>query len=185
MKILLDFLPIILFFIAYKMGDIYLATTMAIFTSLIQNLWTKIKRKRFDKAQLLTLGMLTFLGGATLIFKNELFIKWKPTALYWAFALGFLLSQIFSQKPIIQRIGEQHLQLPTVVWKKLNLSWVLFFTLLGFINLYVVHYFSTDTWVYFKLFGILGLMLVFLILQALFVARYMATHKSRENGDSG
>ncbi len=178
MKLLFDFLPIALFFIAYKFGNIYIATGIAIVTSLIQVLWTKSRQGRFETMPLITLGIISVLGGATLIFQNELFIKWKPTAVYWALALVFLGSQFLSPKPIIQRMTEQNLQLPSAAWKKLNLSWVLFFTLMGCANVYVLKNFDTDTWVNFKLFGTLGLTLVFIILQVIYMARY----KQSESG---
>jgi len=172
MKILFDFLPIALFFIAYKMGNIYIATGIAIIASLIQVLWTRVRQGRFETMPLITLGIITLLGGATLVFKNELFIKWKPTAVYWTLALAFLISQLATPKPIIQRMAEQSMTLPRAIWHKLNVSWVLFFTLMGFANLYVVKHFDTDTWVNFKLFGTLGLTFVFIILQVLYMARY-------------
>jgi intracellular septation protein len=172
MKLLLDFLPIALFFIAYKLGNIYIATGIAIVASLIQVLWSRSRQGRFETMPLITLGILSVLGGATLIFQNELFIKWKPTAVYWILALVFLFSQFLTKKPIIQRMAEQNLNLPPAAWKKLNISWVLFFTLMGCANLYVVKNFDTDTWVNFKLFGTLGLTLVFIILQVIYMARY-------------
>lgn len=174
MKLLFDFLPILLFFIAYKAGGIYVATAIAIFASLVHVIWTRIKDHRFDLTQLITLGVITLLGGATLIFKNELFIKWKPTAVYWTLALVFLISQYLGAKPIIQRLGEHNVSLDRGRWQKLNFSWVLFFTLMGFTNLYVVHYFDTDTWVNFKLFGTLGLTFIFILLQAVYIARHQS-----------
>lgn len=178
MKLLFDFLPIALFFAAYKLGNIYIATGIAIIASLIQVVWGRVREGRFETMPLITLGMIVVLGGATLIFKNELFIKWKPTAVYWALALAFLISQIATPKPIIQRMAEQNLSLPKRSWQTLNISWVLFFTLMGFINLYVVKHFDTDTWVNFKLFGTLGLTFIFVILQAI----YMARHKQSSEG---
>lgn len=178
MKLLFDFLPIALFFIAYKMGNIYIATGIAMIASLMQVIWGRARQGRFETMHLITFGMIMILGGATLIFRNELFIKWKPTALYWTLALAFLISQMLTQKPLIQRMAEQNLSLPSKSWQKLNVSWVLFFTLMGFANLYVVKNFDTDTWVNFKLFGTLGLTFIFVILQAI----YMARHKQPEGG---
>ncbi len=178
MKLLFDFLPIALFFIAYKLGNIYIATGIAIIASLTQVIWSRVRQGRFETMPLITLGIISVLGGATLIFQNELFIKWKPTAVYWILALVFLGSQFLSPKPIMQRMAEHNLSLPASAWKKLNISWVLFFTLMGCANLYVVKNFDTDTWVNFKLFGTLGLTLVFIILQVIYMARY----KQPENG---
>jgi intracellular septation protein len=179
MKFLFDFFPIILFFIAYKLGDIYYATITAILAGLIQVAWSRYQKGFFEKMPLITLITLVILGGSTLLFRNELFIKWKPTAVYWALSLGFLFSQFIGQKkPLIQRLTEKHIQLNNNIWHHLNLSWVFFFGLLGVLNLYVVYHYDTDTWVNFKLFGTLGLTLVFVIVQGIYMARH---HQQPEN----
>ncbi|HEV2524294.1 MAG TPA: septation protein A [Gammaproteobacteria bacterium] len=172
MKFLFDFFPIALFFIAYKMGDIYLATITAIVASVVQVLWSRYKTGRFEKLPLITLGTIVVLGGATLFFRNELFIKWKPTALYWVLALALVISQFIGNKPLMQRLLEQNVALPTKIWHQLNLSWALFFAAMGIANLYVVYHFDTDTWVNFKLFGTLGLTLVFIVLQGFYMAKH-------------
>lgn len=181
MKFLLDFFPIVLFFIAYKLGDIYYATATAIFASFIQVAYSRYKKGFFEKVPLFTLITLIVLGGSTLIFRNELFIKWKPTAVYWLLALGFLLSQYVGQKkPLIQRLAENNIRLRAEAWKNLNYSWVLFFAFLGVLNLYVVYHYDTNTWVNFKLFGTFGLTLVFIILQGIYMA-YNARHQQQES----
>lgn len=172
MKFLFDFFPIALFFIAYKMGDIYLATITAIVATVIQVLWSRYKTGRFEKLPLITLGTLVVLGSATLFFKNELFIKWKPTVLYWVLALALIISQFIGKKPLMQRLLEQNVALPIRVWHQLNLSWALFFLAMGIANLYVVYHFDTNTWVNFKLFGTLGLTLAFIVLQGFYMAKY-------------
>lgn len=172
MKFLFDFFPIILFVIAFKMGDIYLATIAAIVASIIQVLWSRYKTGRFEKLPLITLATIVILGGATLFFKNELFIKWKPTVLYWVLALALLISQFIGKKPLMQRLLEQNVGLPMRIWYQLNLSWALFFTAMGIINLYVVYHFDTNTWVNFKLFGTLGLTLIFIVIQGFYMAKY-------------
>lgn len=172
MKFLVDFFPIILFFVAYKLGNIYVATGVAMLASLLQVIGSRYTQGRFEKLPLITLLTLMILGGATLLFRNELFIKWKPTALYWLLALFFLATHLIGNKPLIQRLIEQNIQLPQKVWYRLNLSWVIFFTALGFANLYVIYHFDTNTWVNFKLFGTLGLSFVFIIFQGLYMAKY-------------
>ncbi len=184
MKFLFDFFPIALFFIAYKMGDIYLATITAIVASIVQVFWSRYKTGRFEKLPVITLGMIVVMGGATLVFKNELFIKWKPTVLYWALAAALLISQLMGKKPLMQRLLEQNITLPLKIWHQLNLSWALFFLLMGIVNLYVLYHFDTDTWVNFKLFGTLGLTLIFIVLQGFYMAKYfkrpMNTVKNEE-----
>ncbi len=177
MKFLFDFFPIALFFIAFKMGDIYLATITAIVASVIQVLWSRYKTGRFEKLPLITLVTIVILGGATLFFKNELFIKWKPTALYWVLALALFISQFIGRKPLMQRLLEQNIELPIKIWHQLNLSWALFFAAMGIANLYVVYHFDTDTWVNFKLFGTLGLTLVFIVLQGFYMAKHFNQSK--------
>jgi len=172
MKILADLFPIILFFITYKLGDIYLATLVAILASGVQVLWSRYSKGRFEKLPLITLATLMVLGGATLIFRNELFIKWKPTAIYWVLASAFLISQFIGKRPIIQRLIEQNISLPNRVWQQLNISWAIFFILLGCVNLYVVYNFDTNTWVNFKLFGTMGLSILFIIAQGIYISRH-------------
>jgi len=177
MKFLIEFFPIVLFFVAYKFGNIYLATLVAIGASLIQVLYTRFKTGRFEKIPLITLAIITVLGSATLFFRNELFIKWKPTVIYWVLALAFLLSQWIGGKPLIQRAAEQTIQLNAHIWNRLNWSWVCFFTIMGALNLYVMHYFDTDTWVNFKLFGTLTLTALFVIAQSICLMRHRPTEK--------
>jgi len=173
MKFLFEFFPILLFFAAYKLGDIYIATTIAIAASFIQVLVIRLRTGRFETVPVVTLISLVVLGGATLSFRNELFIKWKPTVVYWLLAFGFLLSQwIGSGKPAIQRLAEKSIQLPDRAWLRLNISWVIFFAFLGVLNIYVLKNYDTDTWVNFKLFGTLGLTFLFIIGQSIYMIRH-------------
>ncbi len=172
MKFLFDFFPIILFFIAYKWGGIYVATLVAMAASLAQVLWGRFRLGHFEKMPLITLVTLVVLGGATLLFRNEAFIKWKPTIVYWILGLGFLLSQWIGHKPAIQRIAENSIQLNPAAWPRLNLSWVVFFIGMGFLNIYVMQNFDTDTWVNFKLFGSLGLTFLFVLGQSIYMFRH-------------
>ena len=171
MKLLYDFFPIIIFFIAFKLGGIYVATTSAIVISLIQVVTYWFKHRRFEKMQLTTLIIIVILGGATLLFHKEIFIKWKVSVINWLFAAAFLASQWIGKKNLVQRMLEEKIRLSEKVWCRLNLFWVIYFFVLGWVNLYVVYHFSTNTWVNFKLFGILGLTLVFVVLQAIYLAR--------------
>lgn len=173
MKFLADLFPIILFFIVYKFAGIYAATGAAILASVIQVAYSYFVSKKVDSMQWITLAIITVLGGATLLFHNELFIKWKPTAIEWAFALVFLLSQWVGKKPLTQRLLENNMQLPANLWQRLNLSWVAFFALMGLLNVYVLYHFSTNVWVNFKLFGMLGFTVVFVVWQAYYISKYL------------
>lgn len=177
MKFLFDLFPVILFFIAFKIPDdpqqgLLLATAVAIIASVLQSGWYWLKYRRFESMHLITLALLLVLGGATLVLQDERFIKWKPTAVNWLFALVFLGSQYLGEKNLVQRMLGGSVELPRSMWTRLNLSWVVFFLLLGIANLYVAFSFATETWVNFKLFGLMGLTLLFVFAQALFLARY-------------
>jgi intracellular septation protein len=177
MKLLFDFLPIFLFFIAYKISGIFAATIVAIITTLIQVLITYTQKRSVELMHILTLALIVILGLATLFLHNEMFIKWKPTAINWVFAIMFVLSQFSkNKKTILERMMSQQITLPKHIWKNLNLSWAIFFTLLGGMNLYVVYNFDTNAWVNFKLFGVLGLTILFVILQAIYMTQYMNQH---------
>lgn len=173
MKMLFDFLPILLFFIAFKFYGIYVATSVAMAASVIQTTGYWVKYKRFENMHLITMSLVVTLGAATLFLHNPLFIKWKPTAIYWVFAVFFMGSQFIGKKTVIQRMMDNKIDLPDIVWQRLNLSWAVFFTLLGAANVYVVYHFSTNTWVNFKLFGTMGLTLAFIILQAIYMSRFV------------
>lgn len=172
MKLLFDFFPIVLFFIAYKLYGIYAATVVAIIASFLQVGLFWFKHRRFETTHLLTLGLIVIFGGATLLLQDEMFIKWKPSVLNWLLGLVFLGSHFVGKQTLTQRMLGGNISLPTHGWARLNLSWSAFFILLGFINLYVVYNFDTDTWVNFKLFGMLGLTFLFIVLQAIYLSRH-------------
>ncbi len=210
MKFLFDFFPVLLFFIAYKVYGIYVATAVAIAASFLQVSLYWLKHRRFEKMHLITLGLIVVLGGATLLLQDKAFFMWKPTAVNWAFALGFLLSQVIGDKTLVERMMSHAIEAPQHVWRRLNLSWIGFFILMGFANLYVANfYFQAESalfeaagqavdletcqqmyqgqllelcmrarefennWVNFKLFGMLGLTLLFVIGQAVYLAKHM------------
>ena len=175
MKLLFDMFPVILFFVAYKLQGIYVATAVAIAASFLQVGVHWLRHRRFETMHLVTLGLIALLGGATLAFHNETFIKWKPTVVNWAFALAFLGSRYVGNKGLAERLMGSSIELPGAAWDRLTLSWVAFFLAVGAANLYVAYSFDTDTWVNFKLFGIMGLTLAFALVQAVYMARHMKT----------
>ncbi len=178
MKLFFDYLPIVVFFAAYYLGDIYMATASAIVASILQVGVMLAMKKRPEMMHWMALGMIVLLGGATLFLHDEMFIKWKPTAVYWILSLIFLASQWVGKKPIVQRMLESNIELDRPKWKMLNLSWVFFFAIMGVLNVYIIYHFSTTAWVNFKLFGSLILTFVFVIGQALFLMKHMPS-----NGD--
>lgn len=177
MKQLLEFIPIILFFIAYKFYDIYVATAVVIVATIIQVGITWFKYKKVETMQWVTLGLILVMGGATIYLQNEQFIKWKLTIIEWLFGLAFVGSQFFGKKLLVERMMGASLELPAAIWKKLNLMWATFFISVGFINIYVMQNFNTDDWVTFKTFGVPGLMIVFIILQMVFIYKYIPDTK--------
>ncbi len=175
MKLLFDFFPILVFFITFKFFGIYTATAMTMAASGLQVLLYWLKHRKFESLHVITLVIVLLFGSSTLLLHNDLFIKWKPTAIYWIFAIVFLGSHFISKKPLIQKLLDNKMSLPSNVWSRLNISWVLFFAIMGVANIYVLYHFSTNAWVNFKLFGTLGLTIVFLVLQAVYMAKYMDT----------
>jgi intracellular septation protein len=173
MKFLFDLLPVILFFVVFKFAGIYAATGVAIAATFAQIGWLKFRRRKVDTMMWVSLGIIVVFGGATLLLKDETFIKWKPTVLYWLFSATLLGGQLLLGKNLIRSVMGAQIVLPEPVWRKLTWSWAGFFAVMGAANLYVAFHFSTDTWVNFKLFGGMGLMLVFVVLQALYLSRYM------------
>jgi intracellular septation protein len=182
-NMLIDFIPVLLFFIAFKLYGIYVATTVGIVATALQVVVTRIVRKSFDKQQLVTLVVFVVFGGMTLYFHNPLFVKWKPTVVFWVFGVVFFFSQFIGKKPLAQRMleklmeGQDHSSVPPMIWKRLNLAWAAFFIVLGSLNLYVAYYFSTDVWVNFKVYGIMGILLAFSFVQAMCLTRYMSEVK--------
>jgi intracellular septation protein len=202
MKILFDFLPIALFFGMFKYAEgnkdwaagmatdwlgfmvsggvvgpaeapVLLATVVVIVATLAQILWLKARGRKVDTMLWVSLGLVTALGSATIYFHSESFIKWKPTVLYWFMGTSLLLGQLVFKKNGIKSLMGAQMSLPDSVWRRVNLSWVAFFTVMGFLNLWVAFNFPTSTWVNFKLFGGMGLMLLFVVAQALFLNKHI------------
>ena len=202
MKLLIDFLPIILFFAAFKFagGDkeaaaafasehfgflvsggrvgpeeapVLLATLVVIVATLVQVLVFKLRGKKVDTMLWVSLVLVVVLGGLTIWFHSDTFIKWKPTLLYWVMGAAFLLGPLLFGKNLLRMLLGEQLQLPAPIWQRLNLAWVGFFASMGALNLWVAYTFSTDAWVNFKLFGSIGLMLVFTVAQGLYLSRYL------------
>lgn len=173
MKFLYDALSIIVFFIVFKIYGIYAATAAAMIISLIQLTAYWVLYQKIDKGLLMTFIIIMVLGGATLFFHNPLFVQWKPSIVYWVFAIVLFGSHFVGNKTIMQRLLEAQIDIPKKIWTRLNLMWGLFFFIMGFINLYVVYNYSENAWVNFKLFGTLGLTIVLVIVQAAYLARHI------------
>ncbi len=163
------------------MYDIYTATAVLIVACAIQTFGHRIIKGRFENAHLITLILVALFGGLTLFLQDDVFIKWKPTAINWLFAIVFIGSRFIGEKPVIERMMGANIVLPSTVWTKLNLAWALFFIVLGALNLYVAFSFDTDTWVNFKLFGLMGLTFIFIIAQSFYLMPYI---KENEAPDS-
>jgi intracellular septation protein len=197
MKFFADLLPVILFFAAYKLAGMFpesaavlandwlgggfaptlvpilLATLTTMIVTAIQIVVVKLLGKRVDKMLWLSFALITVLGGATLFFHDPLFIKWKPTILYWFIATALLGSSLLFGRNLIRSALETQLQLPDPIWARLNFAWALFFTALGLLNLYVAFSFSDEIWVNFKLFGCTALMFAFVIAQGFYLSKHM------------
>jgi intracellular septation protein len=178
MKFLFDLFPVILFFIVYKFFGIYAATATAIIATIVQIGWVKYRHGKVDGALIASGVIIVVFGGATLLLHDESFIKWKPTVLYWLFAISLAVTNILFKKNLIRSLMDKKISMPEKIWDKLNLAWAIFFAVLGCLNLYVAFNFSTDTWVNFKLFGTMGLMLVFVIGQSIALDKHMTAKDS-------
>ncbi len=214
MKLLLDFFPILLFFVAYKMAGIYVATGVAIAASAIQVTWVWVRHRWVENMHLVTLGLLVVFGGLTIALHDPIFVMWKPTIVNWLFGAAFLGSQWIGERSLTERMMGQAVEVSPPIWTRLNLAWAAFFFLLGFANLFVVYVGSgfydaqqamilasgkeeidlaacadqftgvllglcqdtqarEEVWVNFKLFGMMGLTILFVIAQALYLARHV------------
>ncbi|MGC8506724.1 MAG: septation protein A [Thiomonas sp.] len=173
MKLLFDFFPIILFFIVFKLAGIYAATAVTIAATFAQIGWVWFRHRKVEPMLWMSLGVVVVFGGATLLFHNDTFIKWKPTVLYWLFAAILSGAQLLQGKNLMRALMGKQMQLPDAIWTKVNWSWVAFFALMGVLNIAIAYNFSTDLWVDFKLFGSLILTLVFVVGQSLLLSRHM------------
>lgn len=205
MKLLLDFFPIILFFVAYKAWGIYTATAVAIVATVLQIAYLRFKTGKVESMQWISLGVIVLFGGSTLLTHSETviqwvsqydaataetlhknsenFIKWKPSVLYWLMGSALLVGQLFFKKNFIKSLMGAQMQLPDAAWRTMNWSWTGFFAAMGVLNLWVAYNFDTDTWVNFKLFGGMGLMLVFVLGQALYLSRHMKDANPEQTPD--
>ena len=175
MKLLIDFLPIAVFFVAFKLFDIWVATGVAIAATVAQIAWLRWSTGKVEPMQWLSLGVIVLFGGATLLAHNETFIKWKPTVLYWLMGGALFIGQLVFRRNLLKTLMGAQMALPESAWRVMNWSWIAFFAVMGVVNLWVAFNFDTDTWVNFKLFGGLGLMVAFVLAQALYLSRFMKT----------
>jgi len=172
MQLLFDLLPVVLFFVAYKLADIYVATAVLIVGVLAQTLISWLRHRKVSPMLLTSAVLVLVFGGLTLLVHDATFIKWKPTIVNWLFATAFFASQFLKGPTIVQRLmGEQMKLEPASLWARLNAMWIAFFVVVGALNLYVAFNFSESTWVNFKLFGLMGLTILFALAQGFWLAR--------------
>jgi intracellular septation protein len=182
MKVLFDLLPVVLFFVGFKLYGIFVATAIAIATTFALILYSKIRFGKIDKMLIINGAIISVLGGITLLLHDQTFIMWKPTVLYWLLAVGLLFSRYAFNKNLIQQMMETILNPPAKIWDRLNWLWVGFLLGLGCLNLYVAFHFSLDTWVNFKLFGATTLFFVFVMAQT-FALREFLIDSDKANPD--
>lgn len=170
MQLLIDFAPIVVFFVVYKLAGMYWATAAIIVAMCIQMAIQYARERKVSNMLLISTALVAVLGGVTILLREPIFIQWKPTIVNWLFAAAFLGSDYIGKKNFVERLMGHAVQLEKPIWRQLNLMWVANFAVLGAANLYVVYNFSEAAWVNFKLFGMLGLTLLMAIGQALWIA---------------
>lgn len=170
MQLLFDFLPILVFFVAYKLGGIYVATAAIMVAMSLQAAVQWIRHRKISSMMLLSTVLVLIFGSVTLLVHDKAFIQWKLTVLDWLFALGFLLAPYFGGQTLVQRLMDGQISLPEQHWRTLNWMWISFFVLMGGLNVYVIYHYDEATWVNFKMFGTTGMTLVFVLLQGLWLA---------------
>jgi len=189
MQALIDFLPVIAFVTTYWVtGDMSVAIMVIMGAMALQILATWLLKRELNRMLLASAGLVFVLGGISLYLDNPLFFKWKPTGLYWIFALAFLGSQFIGEHPFVKRmmlaVSKDEIQLPDKIWRKLNLAWVGFFIFAGTANIYVAYRYEEAVWVNFKLFGLFGITFVFLVLQTLWLSRYITEPDEADKRES-
>jgi intracellular septation protein len=172
MQFLGDYFPLLLFFAAFKLWGIYVATAVAIAASVVQIAYFRWSRGKVQVVHWLSLAIIVTFGGATLLLHDETFIKWKPTVLYWLFGAILAVGRLVFRRNLIAALLKD-ISLPDPVWARVTWTWVAFLAGMGVANLYVASNFPTDTWVNFKVWG--GIVLFFLLAVATVasVARYL------------
>lgn len=180
-KFLFDLFPLLLFFVAYRFADIYVATGVAMVAAVGQIAYIKLTGQKIEAMHWINLVVIVVFGGATLWLQNEAFIKWKPTVLYWLFGGILLGSQLLFGKNLLQKLLAGKVELADAGWRGLNWSWALFFLFAGALNLFVAFsgFFSESAWVNFKVFGLMGLLVVFVIAQSLWLSKHMIADESQ------
>jgi intracellular septation protein len=183
MKLLTDLFPVLLFFVVYKLSDIYAATMAAMLAASLQAGWLWLRHRRLEPMQMAVVGLIVGLGALTLIFNDPAFIKWKTTLVNWGFAAALIGGELFGGKSILERMLGEKMSLPRQVWRNMTLSWIGFFIGVGALNLFVAYRYELDVWVNFKLYGVLGLTLAFTILQGLLLSRHLSPEATINKGD--
>ncbi|TNG94473.1 septation protein A [Pasteurellaceae bacterium USgator11] len=181
MKQLLEFIPLILFFAAYKLYGIQAGAITLIAATVVQMVLLKLKFGGIEKQQKIMAAAVIFFGLLTVYFNDLEFLKWKVTIVYAIFALALLISQYAFKKPLVKSLLGKEISLPQTVWNNLNLGWALFFVLCMLVNLYISHYMSDDAWATFKVFGVIGMTLVATVITGVYLYRHLPKDQQPHN----
>ena len=180
MKQLIEFIPLVIFFIVYKMVDIYAATGALMAAMAVGLIFTYFKVGKVEKMQWITFAMIMVFGTFTLVLHDDVFIKWKVTVVYALFAIALLVTQFIFKKPAIKQMLGKELTLPENVWNNLNMAWAVFFAALGALNIYIAFSLPLEVWVNFKVFGLMGITLVFTVLSGVYIYKYLPKPEEKE-----
>ena len=185
-KILYDYLPVVIFYITFKKYGIYMACKVIIATCFLQMVYDRIKNKKWSKMLVTFFFLALIFAGSTILLHDPEYIKWKLSIAYWSLGVICCGSLFIGKGSILKSFLKGKVEMPSKNWVYLTLAWSLFFIALGFVNLYIIKHYDTNFWVNFKLFGTLGSTLAFLLIQAPFLAKYVIEDdkKDQDKGDS-
>jgi len=178
MKILIDFLPILLFFGAYKTYGIYVGTAVLMAATVVQMGVIYAIDRKLQMMHKVTLALVLVFGAMTLILQDERFIKWKPTVLYAAMAIALAVAVWVYKKNFLKMLLGSQLTLPDPVWMRLNMVWIGYSAFMSLVNAYVAAYYSTEAWVNFKLWGY-AFPLIFIVGQGFYISRYLTNEETK------
>ena len=179
MKMIAELCILLIFFIVYRFEGIYAAIGTAIALYTVQLAVQYFRGKTITRLEILTYASVVVLGGSSIFFHNELFFKWKPSVIYVLFAGAIFVTRLWTKAPAMQKVLGATLELPEKIWSQLDYVWAGFLLTLAVLNIIIAYHLSTDMWVNFKIFGTTALLIVFMVIQALWLSPHVKEGSSK------